>query len=126
MKKTMKTVLTAAIIAVSGGVITAYPTAPLAAETAAGVNKAIEDVKRTLNEALKLAMDGSDSKALLDKLREAKQYYKEITGDVYGARLQKLSEHIRKARGMARRGDMVGAEEHIKKALEVVNAFPRA
>lgn len=127
MKKTIKSVLTASIIAISGGMLLGtYTTTAIAAESAAGVNKAIDDVKRTLNEALQLAMEGADKKALLDKLQETKQAYKEITGDVYGARLQKLSEHIRKARGMTRRGDFVGAEEHIKKAIEVVNTFPRA
>lgn len=127
MKKTIKSILTATVIAVSGGMLLATPTtAVVAAETAAGVNKAIADTTKALQEALQIAMEGTDSKALLDKLQEAKQYYKEITGDVYGARLQRLSGHIRKARGMARRGDFVGAEEHIKKALEVIKSFPKA
>ncbi len=127
MKKTIKSVLTATIIAVSGGMLLGtYTTAAVAAETAAGVNKAIADVTRTLQEALQIAMEGKDSKALLDKLQEAKQAYKEITGDVYGARLQRLSGHIRRARGMARRGDFVGAEEEIKNALKVIKTFPKA
>jgi len=127
MKQTVKSILTATVIAVSGGMLVATPvTTVVAAETAAGVNKAIADVTRTLQEALQIAMEGTDQKALLDKLQEAKQAYKEITGDVYGARLQRLSTHIRRARGMARRGDFVGAEEHIKKALEVVKTFPKA
>ncbi|BCX81118.1 hypothetical protein MIT9_P0696 [Methylomarinovum caldicuralii] len=124
MKKTMKTVLTAAIIAVSGGVITAYPTAPLAAETAEGVTAAVAAVKANLEEALKLAQEGTDPRAVLDALGAVKQAAKEITGDQFGMPVQRLMTNVRRARGMARRGDLAGAEEQIKQALEQVKNFP--
>lgn len=124
MKKTMKTVLTAAIIAVSGGVITAYPTAPLAAETAEGVTAAVAAVKANLEKALKLAQEGTDARAVLDALGAVKQAAKEITGDQFGMPVQRLMTNVRRARGMARRGDLAGAEEQIKEALARVKDFP--
>lgn len=127
MKKAIKTVLTATMIAVSGGMMLgSYTSTAVAAETAAGVNQAIEDVKKALREAIQIAAEGSDQKALVDKINEAKQYYKEITGDQYGAKLQRLSGYIRKARGMARRGDLAGSEEQLKSALDLVSKFPKS
>ncbi len=127
MKKTIKTVLTATMIAVSGGMLLGtYTTAAVAAEDAAGVNKAISELKKVLTEAIQIAAQGTDQKALLDRVNLAKQLYKEITGDQYGAKLQRLAGHIRKARGTARRGDLAGSEEHLKRALDMLNTFPRS
>ena len=127
MKKTIKTVVTATMIAVSGGMMLGtYTTTAVAAESAAGVNQAIADLKKQLAEGIEVAAAGSDQKALVDKINEAKQTYKEITGDQYGAKLQRLAGYIRKARGMARRGDLTGAEEQLKEALALLNTFPRS
>ncbi len=120
----IKNLLTAAMLAVSvGGISVGLSASAMAAETAAGVSKAIADVKRTLAEAIQIAAAGTDKNALIAKIAEAKQYYKEITGDQYGARLQRLSSALSKARGMAQRSDMVGAEEELKKAQEIINTF---
>ncbi|GAB6067398.1 hypothetical protein JCM13664_07160 [Methylothermus subterraneus] len=121
--KTIKNVLTAAMIAVSAGAMVGGPTVAIAAESAEGVNKAIAEVKKALTEAIQIAAEGTNQKGLIDKIAEAKQYYKEITGDQYGAKLQRLSGSLSKARGMARRGDLAGAEEELKRALEIINQF---
>jgi uncharacterized protein YjdB len=121
--KMIKNLLTAAMLAVSVGGISGLSTPAMAAESAAGVSKAIADVKRALAEAIQIAAAGTDKDALIAKIAETKQHYKEITGDQYGARLQRLSSALSKARGMAQRGDMVGAEEELKKALEIINTF---
>lgn len=120
--KMIKDVLAAAMIAASMGTL-AVPEAVMAAESAAGVNKAIADTKRALAEAIQIAAQGTDKEALVSKIAEAKQYYKEITGDQYGAKLQRLSGSLSKARSLAKHGDMVGAEEELKKALETINQF---
>lgn len=121
----IKNVLTAAMIATSLGVMLgAAPDAVIAAETAVGVNKAIADVKKALAEAIQIAAEGTDQAALIQKIVETKQYYKEITGDQYGAKIQRLSGSLSKARGMAKRGDMAGAEEELKRALEIANQLP--
>ncbi|MFN3919659.1 MAG: hypothetical protein ACK4JF_05155 [Methylohalobius sp.] len=123
--KMIKSVLTAAMIAASmGTMLGAVPYAAIAAESAEGVNKAIADTKKALAEAIQIAAEGTNQEALVNKIAEAKQYYKEITGDQYGAKLQRLSGSLSKARGMAKRGDLAGAEEELKRALEIVNQFP--
>ncbi len=125
--KMIKNVLTAAMIAVSAGaMLSGVPAAAIAAETAEGVNKAIADTKKALTEAIQIAAEGTDQAALIEKIAETKQYYKEITGDQYGAKLQRLSGSLSKARGMAKRGDLAGAEEELKRALEIINQFPPA
>lgn len=122
--KIIKNVLVAAMIGgAMGGVLGGLPSAVMAAETAAGVGKAVAEVRRALGEAIAIAAQGSDQRALLDKIKEAKQYAKEITGDQYGVRLQRINSAIAKARGMTRRGDMTGAEAELKKALEIINQF---
>ncbi len=121
--KMIKNVLAAAMIAASMGTL-AVPEAVMAAESAEGVNKAIADTKKALAEAIQVAAQGTDKEALISKIAEAKQHYKEITGDQYGAKLQRLSGSLSKARSLAKRGDMVGAEEELKKALEIINQFP--
>lgn len=123
--KMIKNVLTAAMIAASAGaMLGGVPTAVIAAETAEGVNKAIADTKKALAEAIQIAAEGTNQAALIDKIVDAKQYYKEITGDQYGAKLQRLSGSLSKARAMVKRGDLAGAEEELKRALEIVNQFP--
>ncbi len=127
MKKTIKTVVTATMIAVSGGMMLGtYTTTAVAAETAAGVNQAISDLKKLLAEAIEIAAAGTDQEALKAKIYEARQVNKEITGDQYGARLQRLSQRLRVANGMAKRGDMAGAEEKLKEALKILNTFERS
>lgn len=122
--KMIKSIVAAAMIAASmGTMLGAVPSAAIAAESAEGVNKAIADTKKALTEAIQIAAEGTNQEALIDKIAEAKQYYKEITGDQYGAKLQRLSGSLSKARGMAKRGDLAGAEEELKKALEIVNQF---
>ncbi len=122
--KMMKSIVAAAMIAASmGTMLGAVPSAAIAAESAEGVNKAIADTKKALTEAIQIAAEGTNQEALVDKIAEAKQYYKEITGDQYGAKLQRLSGSLSKARGMAKRGDLAGAEEELKRALEIVNQF---
>lgn len=122
--KMIKSIVAAAMIAASmGTMLGAVPSAAIAAESAEGVNKAIADTKKALTEAIQIAAEGTNQEALIAKIVEAKQYYKEITGDQYGAKLQRLSGSLSKARGMAKRGDLAGAEEELKKALEIVNQF---
>jgi hypothetical protein len=122
--KMIKSIVAAAMIAASmGTMLGAVPSAAIAAESAEGVNKAIADTKKALTEAIQIAAEGTNQEALIAKIVEAKQYYKEITGDQYGAKLQRLSGSLSKARGMAKRGDLAGAEEELKRALEIVNQF---
>lgn len=121
----IKNILAAAMVAAAGGVVLGtMSTTAIAAESAAGVNKAIADTKKALTEAIQIAAEGTNQAGLIEKISEAKQYYKEITGDQYGAKLQRLSNSLSKARGMAKRGDLAGAEEELKRALEVINQFP--
>lgn len=123
--KTIKSALTAAMIAVSmGAMLGTMPYAAIAAESAEGVNEAIANTKKALTEAIQIAAEGTNQEALVDKIAEAKQYYKEITGDQYGAKLQRLSASLSKARGMAKRGDLAGAEEELKRTLEIANQLP--
>ncbi len=123
----MKRILTALLFAISAGFLFGgISTTAVAAESAAGVNAAIDALKKMIPEAIKMAQEGSDQKALVAKINEIKQMAKEITGDAIGAKLQNFSSQIRMARGKAKRGDMAGAEEDLKKALDILNTFPRA
>lgn len=125
--KTMRRILTALLFAISAGFLFGgISTTAVAAESAAGVNAAIDALKKMIPEAIKMAQEGSDQKALVAKINEIKQMAKEITGDAIGAKLQNFSSQIRMARGKAKRGDLSGAEEDLKKALEILNTFPRA
>ena len=123
----MRRILTALLFAISAGFLFGgISTTAVAAESAAGVNAAIDALKKMIPEAIKMAQEGSDQKALVAKINEIKQMAKEITGDAIGAKLQNFSSQIRMARGKAKRGDMAGAEEDLKKALDILNTFPRA
>ncbi len=123
----MRRILTALLFAISAGFLFGgISTTAVAAESAAGVNAAIDALKKMIPEAIKMAQEGSDQKALVAKINEIKQMAKEITGDAIGAKLQNFSSQIRMARGKAKRGDLSGAEEDLKKALEILNTFPRA
>ncbi len=125
--KTMRRILTALLFAISAGFLFGgISTTAVAAESAAGVNAAIDALKKMIPEAIKMAQEGSDQKALVAKINEIKQMAKEITGDAIGAKLQNFSSQIRMARGKAKRGDLAGAEEDLKKALDILNTFPRA
>ncbi|WP_152486027.1 hypothetical protein [Methylohalobius crimeensis] len=125
--KTIRKVLTAAMIAASAGTMVGMaPTSAIAAESAEGVNQAISDVKKAVTEAIAISNEGTDADALLNKISEAKQYYKEITGDAYGAKIQRLSGRLRQARGMTKRGDFTGAGEKLEEALEIANSLPPA
>ncbi|HHJ40262.1 MAG: hypothetical protein AXA67_06825 [Methylothermaceae bacteria B42] len=125
--RTIRKILTALLIAISAGFLFGgASTTAIAAETAAGVNAAIDALKKMIPEAIQIAAEGTDQEGLVKKINEIKQIAKEITGDAIGAKLQNFQSAVRMARGKAKRGDLAGAEESLKEALKILNTFPRA
>ena len=125
--RTIRKILTALLIAISAGFLFGgASTTAIAAETAAGVNAAIDSLKKMIPEAIQIAAEGTDQEGLVQKINEIKQMAKEITGDAIGAKLQNFQSAVRMARGKAKRGDLAGAEESLKEALKILNTFPRA
>ncbi len=125
--RTIRKIFTALLIAISAGFLFGgASTTAIAAETAAGVNAAIDSLKKMIPEAIQIAAEGTDQEGLVQKINEIKQMAKEITGDAIGAKLQNFQSAVRMARGKAKRGDLAGAEESLKEALKILNTFPRA
>lgn len=67
-----------------------------AAESASGVKEAMEQTVKATEQALEAAK-GANEKGCLANIKQAKQYYKEITGDAAGKPLQDAIKRLKEA-----------------------------
>jgi len=83
--------LTVGAVLALGGAASVY-----AAESAAGVKEAMDKTIKSTQEALEAAKAGNEHSCLAS-IKQAKQYYKEITGDAAGKPLQDAIKRIKEA-----------------------------
>jgi hypothetical protein len=79
-----------------GGVFALGGVAANAAENAAGVKEHMDLTVKTTKEAMEAAKAGNES-GCLASIKQAKQHYKEITGDAAGKPLQDAMKRMKEA-----------------------------
>ena len=95
-----------------------------AAENAAGVAEHMGLTLKTTKEALGFAKEGNE-KACLDSIKQAKQHYKEVTGDAAGKPLQDAIKRLKEAQSECEKegGGPAGAAilEEVVAAMDKIN-----
>ena len=113
MLKTLKKLLAAAFITAVAS------TSAFAAEDAAGVEQGVKDTIASTKIAITAISNGSTADEVLPLIKKIRQNAKEITGDNFGASLDKGSDVVLTARREAKKHNLTGALEALNKALVI-------
>jgi hypothetical protein len=90
-----------------------------AAENAAGVAEHMNLTVKTLKEALDAAKAGNKD-AALSSIKQAKQHYKEITGDAAGKPLQDAIKRLKEAQAEIEKGNTAGGATILEEVVPAV------
>jgi hypothetical protein len=113
-----KKVLFALFVATSGLAVSSVATTAVAAETAAGVKKGLQDTIAHIKAGIEAAKQNDPS--YKDHIKAARQTSKEInSGSGWGAKLQVADEAMTKALKAAMHNDAPAALTHLEEALAV-------
>lgn len=111
--KKLSGVLLASLVSVAGST--------LAAESAAGVAEHMGLTIKVTKEALEAAKAGNEAGCLAN-IKQAKQHYKEITGDAAGKPLQDAMKRMKEAQAACESGNSAQGAEIL---TEVVSAMEK-
>lgn len=115
----LKKILFALFVATSGMAVTSVATTAVAAETAAGVKKGLEDTIAHIKAGIE-AINENQVEAYKEHIKGARQTSKEInSGGQHGAKLQIADEALAKAVKASKNDDMAGAKAALEEALAV-------
>lgn len=99
-----------------------------ASAIAAGPREAIDSVVAKIAEADQAIDEGSNTSAeIVDLIREAGDLVKNIISqsDAFDSKRQRANGHLKKARGAAKKGDLVAAKEHLEKATQAFSKLKK-
>jgi uncharacterized membrane protein len=111
----ISTVLSSALLALAAGNV-------FAAENAAGVKEHFGLTQQEVKAATEAAKAG-DAKGCTDHYKQAKQHYKEITGNAASARLQKAIDVMQTGKDACQKGDTatgVSVGEQVSSELDAI------
>jgi len=94
--KSLKIAKTLGALMVGGVLALGCASSVYAAETSSGVKEAMDQTIKSTKEALESAKSGNEH-ACLASIKQAKQQYKEITGDAAGKPLQDAIKRMKEA-----------------------------
>ena len=113
MLKTLKKLLAATFITAVAS------TSAFAAEDAAGVAQGVQDTIQSTKDAIAAINNGKTADEVLPLIRKIRQNAKEITGDNFGASLDKGSDVVLTARRETKAHNLTGALDALNKALVI-------
>lgn len=114
----LKKVLFALFVATSGLAVTSVATTAVAAESEAGVQKAIQETIAHIKAGIEAAKQNDES--YKEHIKAARQSSKEVnSGGRHGAKLQMADEALTKAVKASKHNDAPGAQTALENALAI-------
>jgi hypothetical protein len=118
--KTLKTIVLSSLIALAMG---SFSTTALAADIDARISyapaDAIDMMIGELKKAKLAAAEGKPGEEVYKLIKQSMDYGKDVNAnDVVDRERSRANEIIKKARGMAKKNEMTGIDEHLDKAIK--------